>query len=365
MKRFLTFVKKETLQIIRDYRTMMIIILMPAIQIVLFGFAISTEVNNVDVAVIGKNQSETIRRLTERLEANDYITVRRTGTDNPEEADLLMKKGIIDIAVVADKDIDRILAGNESGRPAFLLMADASNPVMARTAVGYVRSVIDSEFGVSSALPFSVNVRMLYNPQLQSAYNFVPGILGLIILIICTLITSISIVREKETGTMELLLVSPIRPIVVIGAKIVPYFLLSCFNLATILILSKFMLDVPMQGSTLAVCSISLLYIALSLALGILISTFADNQVTAILISAVVMLIPVIMLSGLIFPIESLPAVLQYFSCIVPARWYVDAMRKLMIEGLPVTAVTTQIVILLSMTVMFIGIAVRKFNKSN
>ena len=210
---------------------------------------------------------------------------------------------------------------------------------------------------------------MLYNPQLQSSYIFVPGILGFIILIICAMITSISIVREKETGTIEMLLVSPVRPIVIIGAKLVPYFVLSCVNLATILILAKYLLGVPMHGSVLLICAISLLYIVMSLAFGILVSTISKNQIMAILICAVVMIIPVIMLSGimlsgLIFPIENIPMALQYLSCIVPARWYIEAMRKLMIEGQPFAAIIWQTVILAAMTVAFLILAIRNLNKT-
>ena len=188
---------------------------------------------------------------------------------------------------------------------------------------------------------------MLYNPQLQSSYIFVPGILGFIILIICAMITSISIVREKETGTIEMLLVSPVRPIVIIGAKLVPYLVLSCVNLATILILAKYLLGVPMHGSVLLICAISLLYIVMSLAFGILVSTISKNQIMAILICAVVMIIPVIMLS-----------------CIVPARWYIEAMRKLMIEGQPFAAIIWQTVILAAMTVAFLILAIRNLNKT-
>lgn len=362
MKRFYIFVRKETIQILRDYRTMMIIILMPIIQIILFGFAISTEVNNVDVAIVTSRHSESVRKLAERLDANPFITLCQEMPADADAADRLMKKGTADIAVVIDKDFDKIMSGSIPSRPAIQLLTDASNPVMSRIAAGYVRAIVGSGT-TSSELPVSVNTRMLYNPQMLSSYTFVPGILGLIFLIICTLITSISIVREKETGTMDLLLTSPIRPIVIIGAKLVPYFVLSGINLTTILLLAKFLLAVPMQGSIPAICAVSLLYILLSLALGILISTIADNQIMAILISAVVMLIPVIMLSGLIFPIENLPEILQCLSSIIPARWYVDTMRKLMIEGLPVSAVSTQISILSAMAAFLIFAAVKKFNK--
>ena len=349
MKRFLIFVKKETLQILRDYRTMLIVILMPAVQIILFGFALSTEVNNVDVAIYAPQRGNTARRIADRIAANPYMNFKGY-IKSTDEIDKKMRNGNIDIAIAIDNGIDKVEAGTSQ------IFADASNPVAANTASGYVMSIINDETG-GQEMPIEIETRMLYNPQLQSSYIFVPGILGFIILIICAMITSISIVREKETGTIDMLLVSPVRPIVVIGAKLVPYFVLSCVNLATILILAKYLLGVPMQGSVLLICAISLLYIVLSLAFGILVSTISKNQIMAILICAVVMIIPVIML-------ENIPVALQYLSCIVPARWYIEAMRKLMIEGQPFAAIIWQTAILAVMTAAFLFLAIRNLNKT-
>lgn len=362
MKRFLIFVRKEMLQILRDWRTMLIIILMPIVQIILFGFAISTEVNNVDVAIVAPHYSETVRQMAERLDANSYTSLRPGLLTSTDEAEALMRKGEIHIAVVVDPQIDRILAGSTVSRCPIELLCDASNPVISRTSATYVSSIIQQCFPSAEA-PFSVDTHMLYNPQLQSSYIFVPGILGLIILIICTMITASSIVKEMETGTMDLLLVSPVRSMVMIAAKMVPYFLLSCLNLASILLLSKFLLQVPMQGSLLSIVGVSLLYTVLSLSLGILISTVAKTQAQAIIVSGVVLLMPVMMLSGLMFPIESIPTILQYASTIVPARWYIEAMRKLMIEGLPIQEVLTQTGILAGMTVAFLSLALFNLNK--
>ena len=186
--------------------------------------------------------------------------------------------------------------------------------------------------------------------------------MGLVFLLICAMMTSVSIVREKETGTMEVLLVSPVRPLWIVLAKMIPYFVLSCVNLTTILLLAHFALDVPLTGSLVSVVGISLLYIALALALGLFISTFARTQVVAILISGMMLMMPVIMLSGMVFPIENMPGVLQVLSCIIPARWYIEAMRKLMIEGVAFGAVLQEFFILLGMTVALIVAALRKFN---
>ena len=197
---------------------------------------------------------------------------------------------------------------------------------------------------------------------MKSAYNFVPGIMGLIFLLICAMMTSISIVREKESGTMEVLLVSPVRPLWIILAKMIPYFLLSCINLLTILLLARFALEVPMTGSMIGLIGTSLLYILLALALGLFISTIARTQVVAMLISGMVLILPVIMLSGMVFPVENMPGILQVVSCVIPARWYIEAMRKLMIEGAAFGAVLQQFAILAAMTFVLVVVALKKFN---
>ena len=196
---------------------------------------------------------------------------------------------------------------------------------------------------------------------MKSAYNFVPGIMGLIFILICAMMTSVSIVREKEMGTMEVLLVSPVRPIKIILAKMIPYFVISCINLMTVLFIAHYMLDVPMSGGLGGIITISLIYLILALALGLLVSTLASSQVVALLISAMVMLLPMMMLSGMVFPIENLPTVLRPLTYIVPARWYIVAIRKMMIMGLPLSAVVKEVLILILMTFVLMGVSLKKF----
>jgi len=244
--------------------------------------------------------------------------------------------------------VDRRMADLEAGRPdagaALQLVMDASNTNTAQAGAAYLRSVLLDNV----ADGVGVETRLLYNPRMKSAYNFVPGIMGLIFILICAIMTSVSIVREKETGTMEVLLVSPVRPI--------------RLNLASILLLARFVLGVPMSGGIVGIVGFSLLYIVLALALGLFISTVARTQVTALLVSAMLMLMPMIMLSGMVFPIGNMPAPLRWLSCIVPARWYIAAIRRLMIEGLPFTAVLREFAILAAMTAGLIAVALRKFN---
>ena len=360
MNGFASFVRKETLHIFRDPRTMLIALLMPVVQILLFGFALSTEVNNVDVAVVAPHRSETVRQAVERMAANPNFTF--TGYIPSGEIDRTLRSGRADAVAVFAGDFDRRMADLEAGRPdtgaAQQLVMDASNTNTAQAGAAYLRSVLLDNV----ADGVGVEPRLLYNPRMKSAYNFVPGIMGLIFILICAIMTSVSIVREKETGTMEVLLVSPVRPIRIVFAKMIPYFVLSCLNLASILLLARFVLGVPMSGGIVGIVGLSLLYIVLALALGLFISTVARTQVTALLVSAMLMLMPMIMLSGMVFPIGNMPAPLRWLSCIVPARWYIAAIRRLMIEGLPFTAVLREFAILAAMTAGLIAVALRKFN---
>lgn len=358
MNGFGAFVRKETLHILRDRRTMLIVLLMPVVQLILFGFAISTEVDNLDLAVAAPHPSERIRQQVERLAVNGHFTFK--GYVAPDGVDDVLRRGQADAVVVFARDYDRrTAAGEQNGAcgPAVQVVFDASNPNIAAAGAGYLSRVLQTD--PASDL---IEVHTLYNPQMKSAYNFVPGIMGLIFLLICAMMTSISIVREKESGTMEVLLVSPVRPLRIIAAKMIPYFALSCINLATILVLARCALGVPMTGSMTALTGMSLLYIVLALALGLFISTVSHTQVVAMLLSGMVLMMPVILLSGMAFPVENMPAPLGAVSCIIPARWYIDAMRKLMIEGLGFGAVWREFAILAAMTAVLVAVAVKKFN---
>lgn len=207
----------------------------------------------------------------------------------------------------------------------------------------------------------TTHMRMLYNPQMRSSYNFVPGIMGLTFILISALMTSISIVREKEQGTMEVLLASPVKPIYIIFSKMVPYLVIACFNLLTILILAYFLLDVPMTGGIAGLCVLSLVYIVLSLALGLFISTVVNTQAVAMLGSVMLLMLPVMLLSGMIFPIESMPPLLQYISNVIPAKWYIMAARKMMIEGQTLAQVYVEASILTGMTVALMALSLKNF----
>ena len=346
---FHSLVKKEALQIVRDRRTMVITIIMPVVLLLLFGFAISTEVSNVRLTAVVERHDDKTREIIERFSVNEYFTFQ--GLTAADEAENLLRKGETDAVLFLKTDEGKVNAQ---------IIVDASNTTNAQAITGYVQGVLGS--GTSAESP--VLTYTLYNPQMKSAYNFVPGILGMIFILICAIMTSVSIVREKETGTMNLLLVSPAKPSVIILGKLVPYFILSCIILTLMLLISYTVLGLPVSGSIFNVVLVSLLYITLSLSIGLLVSTLVSSQLTALIVSAVGFMIPVIMLSGMIFPIENMPWPLQWLSCLIPARWYVDAMRKLMIQQLDFGLILTNVSVLLSMTVVLLLLSIKKFKTS-
>lgn len=362
MKQFIAFVRKEFYHIFRDRRTMLILLVMPIVQIILFGFAITTEVKNVRVAILDPSNDALTRRIIDRLDASEYFTVI-TRLHTPQEVDKGFINGDIDLAVVFGEQFsDRLYTGDAR----IQLISDATDPNTATTQAGYAANILAAAGremlppGVQAAA-IVPEVKLLYNPQMKSAYNFVPGVMGLILMLICAMMTSISIVREKETGTMEILLVSPVKPLFIILAKAVPYFVLSIVNLTTILLLSVYVLHVPVAGSLFWLIVVSLLFIFVSLSLGLLISSLTRTQVAAMLASGLILMMPTMLLSGMIFPIESMPLLLQGISSVLPARWYIQAVRKLMIEGVDISLVLMEVGILSAMAAMLITVSFKKF----
>lgn len=354
----MSFVKKESLHILRDVRTIMLVLLIPVVLMVLFGFAISTEVNNLNLAIVAPNRSIGVSTAVERLCNNPYFTVIDY-IDN-SQTDKMLRSSKADAVVVFDEDYDIILAQRTEGmetKPGVQFIFDASNTNVAQTGAAYLQNAIAADLSASQML----NLHLLYNPQMKSAYTFVPGIMGLIFILICAMMTSVSIVREKEVGTMEVLLVSPVSPIKIILAKMIPYFFISCINLGTILLIAKYILDIPMSGGLAGIIIVSVIYLILSLAMGLLISTLASTQAIALIISAMILMMPMMMLSGMVFPIENLPAAIQPIPYIIPATWYIEAIRKLMIMGLPITSVLKELLILLLMAIAFTGISLKNF----
>ncbi|MBQ6162525.1 MAG: ABC transporter permease [Prevotella sp.] len=347
MKQFISFVKKESRHILRDRRTMLILFGMPIVLMLLFGFAITNDVRNVRTVVVTSQMDHITRMAVDRLAASEYFDITATvGTS--KEAERLIRNQKADMAVVFAPDF----ASKRSGAQ---LIVDAADPNMAQQWTSYAQQVI------SNPDLSAVNIKLLYNPRMKSAYNFVPAIMGMLLMLICAMMTSISIVREKEKGTMEVLLVSPVRPLMIIIAKAVPYLILAFIILVSILLMARYVLAVPLAGSIVWIFIVSCIYILLALSLGLLISNIATNQLMALLLSAMVLLMPIVMLSGMLFPIESMPRILQWVSAIIPPRYYIQAMRKLMIMGVGIGDIIHEVIILSAMTIVLLAIALAKF----
>jgi ABC-2 type transport system permease protein len=363
MKQLLSFIRKEFYHILRDKTTMMILLLMPIIQIILFGFALTTEVKDTQIAVLAPTNDEASSRIIDKLNASAYFDVV-TRIHNTDEIQPVFRDGKAKLVVVFEDHFGEKLRHN--GTAHIQLLADATDPNAATSFTFYASNIITSyqqELMGESKKPYQITpeVKMLFNPQMKSSFNFVPGVLGMIMLLICAMMTSIAIVREKEMGTMEILLVSPMKPIYIILSKITPYFVLSCVNFATIMLLSVFVLGVPIAGSFISLVAVSLLYIFVSLSFGLLVSTITNSQQAAMLVSGMGLMIPVMLLSGMMFPIENMPLPLQWLSCIVPARWYIAAVKAIMIEGLGITSVLKEIGVLCLMGAVLVSISLKKF----
>ncbi len=354
MKQFVTLVIKETKHIVRDKRTMLILFGMPVVMMMLFGFAISTDVRNVRTVVVGATADHLTQQVVNALAASEYFdVVSNVGT--PAEAEKQMRDQKADIALVFAPNF----ASHHSG---LQIITDGSDPNMAQMYANYATQIITQHLAAGgTASP--ANVKLLYNPQMRSSYNFVPGIMGMLLMLICAMMTSISIVREKERGTMEVLLVSPVKPLLVILAKVVPYLALAFVILASILAISRFVLNVPISGNIALIVGVSAIYVTVALSLGLLISTVAKTQLVALLASAMMLILPCILLSGMVFPIESMPTVLQWVSSVMPPRYYITAMRKLLIVGAGAGSITTEVTVLTVMATVLLSAALLKFNK--
>lgn len=357
MKEFWSFIIKETQHIMRDRRTMMILFGMPIILMLIFGFAISTDVRNVRTVVVMSQIDHQTQRMINALDESEYFKVLYK-VQTPAEAEQLIRNQKADMGIVFSTDFASKHGGVQ-------LITDGTDPNMAQQYNNYASQIMGTQLMnvMQRKTPNAIALKMLYNPQMKSSYNFVPGIMGILLMLICAMMTSISIVREKERGTMEVLLVSPVRPFLIILAKAVPYLVLAFVVLLAILLMSRYVLFVPIAGSLWLILLVSTIYIFMALSLGLLISTIAKTQMAALLMSAVMLLMPCTMLSGMMFPIESMPHVLQWVAALIPPRYYISAMRKLLIMGVSFRYVLSEVVTLLGMTTLFLTVALLKFNK--
>ena len=363
MKQLITFIQKEFHHILRDTRSMLVLIGLPIVQLLIFGFAITTEVRNANIAILDNSKDEVTQNIITKIESSQYFDIDRTISTN-EQIEKSFKSGKIKLAIVFQPNFQNDLS--HSNKAQLQIIADATDPNQATTLTNYISSIVmdyQNEMNKQNKLPYTIKteMRMLYNPQLKGAYTSVPGVMGMILLLISAMMTSIAIVREKELGTMEILLVSPMKPWLVVISKVIPYFIISLINVATILILSVFVLGLPIEGSLFLLIGSTIIYIFCALSLGILISTVTETQQAAMLISLLGLMLPVVMLSGYAFPIANMPAILQILSNLVPAKWYIIIVKNIMIKGIGIEQIWKELLILLAMTGTFLLISIKRF----
>lgn len=363
MNQFAVFVRKEWWHILRDKRTLVILFGLPVILILIFGFALSNEVKNSKIAIQDLSNDHYTQQLIQRIEASEYFQIVEFIPPGGQVEDVFKKGDIRAVVIFPPSFESQLSAFNEAS---IQLISDASDPNIGTTMFGYISSILNqfqNEILSHHSLPYSieVEVRMLYNPQLVSTYSFVPGVMAMVLLLICSLMTSVAIVREKELGTLEVLLVSPVKPIWLILSKTVPYLLISFLSICTILVLSFTVLHVPLKGNLVLLLLESLLFIITSLALGMLVSSIAETQTNAMFGTLVALFLPTLMFSGFMFPIDNMPLILQFISNFIPSKWFFYIVKSIMIKGLGFTAVWKETMILFGMTVFLLWISIKKF----
>ena len=362
-RQFVAFIRKEFAHVLRDRKTLLILFGLPIVQIIIFGFALTNEVKNSRIVIVDNARDDISAEVISKVDASRYFELVRKPMTH-REIEESFKSGDAKLALVIPAGFGRDLL--HQGRAPLQVIADASDPNTANALTNYLTNIImdyqQQKLSMGpSGMRIATQVRMLYNPQLKGAHNFVPGVMALVLMLVCVMMTAVSIVREKELGTMEVLLVSPFRPELVIISKAVPYFLISLINVSTILLLSVFVLKLPVKGSVLLLFAESALFIVTSLALGLFISVRAQTQQTAMLVSLLGMLLPTLLFSGFMFPIENMPKALQLVSNIVPATWYYIIVKSIMIKGLGFSAVWKETLILSGIALFFLVVSLKNF----
>jgi len=363
MKKFAGFVKKEFYHILRDGRTILVLFGIPVVQLLIFGYAITNEIRNVRIAICDRSRDEVTRQITDKLLSSGYFILDEYLQDI-NHVDEIFKKGKVREVVVFEADFARNL--EKHGTAQVQLIADASDANTASLIVNYTQAILQDYISRQNAhnqpqLRIDARVRMTYNEEMNSVYMFLPGTMTLILMLVSAMMTSISIAREKEMGTMEVLLVSPLKPAQIVIGKVIPYVALAFVNAITIIGLGYFVFEMPIRGSLTLLLAESLLFISMALSLGILISTLAKTQKVAMFISVFALLLPTLLLSGFIFPIENMPVVLQWISHIMPPKYFIIIIKNIMLKGTGFIYVWKETLVIAAMMAVFIAISVKKF----
>lgn len=363
MIQLLTFVRKEFHHVFRDRKTLLLLFGLPIVQIVLFGFALTNEIKNAKIVIVDYSKDVTTKQIIDKIEASKYFDVEKS-LKSHSEIESAFKQGKIKLAVIFPQNFNHDLL--HLNKAQIQIIADASDINTANTLTNYVSAIVmDYQRSLLKNLdvPLTIipEIRMLYNPELKGEHTFIPGIMAMIMLLVCVMMTSISIVREKELGTMEILLVSPFKPLLVILAKFIPYLIISFFNITSILLLSVYALDLPIKGSILLLYTESLIFVMTALSIGLLISIKAGTQQSAMFGSLMATMLPTLLLSGFMFPIESMPLPLRVISNIVPSKWFFIIVKSIMIKGAGFATIWKETLILIGMMTFFLTISLKNF----
>jgi ABC-2 type transport system permease protein len=360
---FLAFVQKEFYHIFRDTKSLIIIFGIPIAEILIFGFAINTDLKDARVAVWDQSKDAASQKLVNKILASDYFILEANLTNEKQIEEIFKQGKVKEVIVIGPKFGEQF---EKEKKASLQIILDASEPNTANMLNGYTNGIIANFLREENKLSeqnrlIEPTVQMLYNPEMKSVFMFVPGTMAIILLLISALMTSITITREKEFGTMEVLLVSPLKPVQIILGKVTPYLVLSFVNVVSILSLAYSVFGLPIRGSLILLIGECVLFILLSLSLGIFISTVSKSMQQAMLISMVGLMMPSMLLSGFIYPIENIPVILQYLSCIMPPRWFIEIVKSIMIKGSGLGFIWKENLILLGMTALFILLSIRKF----
>jgi ABC-2 type transport system permease protein len=363
MKVFFAFIKKEFQHVIRDRRSLLILIGLPVMMMLLFGFALSNEVKNSRFAILDYSNDETTTSIVDKMDQSKYFTYHGR-IKNEDEIETLFKRGEVKLVIIFPRQVNQDL--RHTNKSSIRLVADAADANTANIIINYASNIVRDYMNTiftPDKLPYTIEIenRMMYNPQLLSTFNFVPGVMTLILMILGAMMTSVSIVKERERGTMEVLLVSPVKPLFIVISKAIPYILLCFIDVLIILLLAYTVLEMPVRGSIGLLLAESLLFILTTISLGLLISTITDSQQSAMFISLVGLLMPSLIFSGFMFPLENMPKPLQILSNIVPTKWFYLIVKSIMVKGLSLQAVVRPTLILLGMSIFLMIMAIKKF----
>jgi ABC-2 type transport system permease protein len=363
MKEFIGFVRKEFLHILRDPRTLLVLFGMPIAMILIFGFVIRNEIQDVKIAILDESKDPVTREITNKILASGFFRLERYLQSDLEIEEAFRSGQVREVVLFEDHFAENLERDQKAN---IQILADASDPNSARMIVSYTQAIVSDylkEQNRNQQLPLVIEprVRMMYNADLKSAFMFVPGTMALILTLVSAMMTSISITREKETGTMEAILVSPLRPVQIIAGKVTPYIVLSCINAVVILLLGHFVFRLPIHGSLLLLFAETILFISVALSLGIMISTLASSQMVAMFISALGLMLPTLLLSNFIFPIANMPLVLQWLCRIMPPTYFISIVRSIMLKGTGLSEVWPETLVLAGMLALFLSISATRF----